>query len=150
MNIRRAVILVAGLIAFGVWTTPAPGGASNYGNQQLATQCVIQPTSGGSMITARTSWRIWSSHESPEDYRWKARLIPADPGLIVLRRWTEVETSGVGTVVPTSYDATLETPPASSSEDWDLEVKLTWDRPDRQDWNVEHVLEFDERACVAA
>jgi hypothetical protein len=143
------LILGVAVVGFVVWTTPAPGGTSNFGDQHLSTQCTITATDYGDMVSARTSWRMWSAHESPNGgYRWQARLIPTHPGLNFLRPWGKVEVDDLGTDGPSSWDGTVVTPAMSANLDWDLQVKLTWDRSNRQDANVEHVFPFDERACV--
>jgi hypothetical protein len=150
MRIRRRVILTAAVFGFGVWiTTPATGG-TGYAHQHLGTQCMVAETSYGSMVTAYTTWRISSGVESPNGYQWRARLIPSRPGLNFFRSWNEVEVPDVGSTQATGYDATVTTPPMSASLDWDLQVELTWERSNERDWHVEHVLPFDERACVPA
>jgi hypothetical protein len=148
MRVRMRFIFCAAAFGFGIWvTTPAPG-ASNYANQHLGTRCVLTETSWGEMIRAETSWRMWSGYDHPDGYRWRARLIPHRPGLNFFRSWNEVEAPDVDTPEPASYDAVVSTPPMSSDLDWDLEVKLTWARDNQRDYNVEHVLDFDEGACA--
>jgi hypothetical protein len=150
MRIRMRFILCAGVFGFGIWiTTPAPG-ASYYGHEHLGTRCIVTETSFGEMVMAQTSWRMWSDHNSPDGYRWRARLIPHRPGLNFFRPWNQVEVPDVGGEGASSYDAVVTTPPMSSDMDWDLEVKLTWDRSNERDWNVEHVLDFDESTCSPA
>jgi hypothetical protein len=151
MSIRRGWILCAAVLGFGAWiTTPAPGETNDYyGYQQLGTRCVVTETSLGELIVAETSWRVWSDRQSPDGYRWQARLIPAQPGLNLGRPWSEVEVEDVGTGA-SSYDGTVTTPPVSANLDWDLQLKLTWDRSNQPDTNVEHVLEFNERSCLGA
>jgi hypothetical protein len=147
MRIRRGWLLCVAAAGFGIWmTAPAPGG-TNYGNQHLGTSCVINDTSYGDMIVAQTSWRMWSNHASPDSYRWQARLIPAHPGLNFWRPWNKTEVD-VPTAGASSYDGTVLTPPMNAEMDWDLEIKLTWDRSGGRDWNVDHVFDFDERACA--
>jgi hypothetical protein len=102
------------------------------------------------MIVAETTWQIWSNRVSPDGYRWKARFIPTHPGLNFFRPWNQVEIPDVGTAGPSAFVATVSTPPVSAGQDWDLEIKLTWDREGERDWNVEKVLDFDERACTEA
>jgi hypothetical protein len=148
MQIRMRFILGAVALGVGIWmTAPAPG-ASNYGHQQLGTRCIVTETSWGEMVRAETSWRMWSDYNSPDAYRWRARLIPHHPGLNFFRAWNQVEAPGGASA--SSYDAVVSTPPMSASSDWDLEVKLTWDRSGQRDYNVEHVLNFDEETCAAA
>lgn len=50
---------------------------------------------------------------------------------------------------PGDYRAAVTTPSNNPALDWDLQVKLTWDRADRRDQNGDHVVELDERACPA-
>jgi hypothetical protein len=151
MNIRRGWILSAAVLGFGAWvTTPAPAGTNDTGYAHLATSCVMNETSWGQMVVAQTTWRIWSDRESPDGYRWRARLIPHRPGLNFYRPWNEVEAEveNVGSTGASSYDGTVRTPPMGSDLDWDLQVKLTWDRGGERDLYVERTLDFDERACL--
>jgi hypothetical protein len=148
---RRGTILCIAVVGFGAWiNTPTPGEAK-YGDQQLGTRCVVNQTSSGDMVAAQTTWRVWSGHGSPDGYRWQARLIPNNPGLNFVRPWNEVETHVVrdGSDA-SSYDGWVTTPPMSWGADWNLEVKLTWDRENQRDYNVEHVLDFDEGTCAPA
>jgi hypothetical protein len=151
MSIRRGLTLTAAVFAIGAWvTTPAPGG-TNYGYQHLATSCVLTETSWGQLVAARTSWRMWSHRSTSSDgYRWQARLIPTRPGLNLHRAWKATEVDGLGSAGPRSYDAAVTTPAVSGNLDWDLQIKLTWDRADSRDSNVEHVLPFDESTCRQA
>jgi hypothetical protein len=82
-----------------------------------------------------------------DGYRWQARLIPAQPGLNFHRSWEEVELDHPEPDAHGNYHATVTTPAVSSLLDWDLQVKLTWDRAGYRDWNVEHVLDFNEGSC---
>jgi hypothetical protein len=148
MRIRRGLLLCVAVVGYGIWmTAPAPGG-TNYASTQLATSCVVNDTSYGPMIVAHTSWNMSSAYRSPDGYRWQARLIPTHPGLNFARPWNKVEVDDVGSPTSSSYNATVDTPPVNAEMDWDLEVKLTWDRTHARDWNVDDVLDFDERACA--
>ena len=148
MRIRRGWLLCAAVVGYGIWmTAPAPGG-TNYASEELGTSCVVNETSYGPMVVATTSWRMSSAYKSPDGYRWQARLIPTHPGLNLARPWNKVEQTEVGSVGASSFDGTVETPPVNAEMDWDLEVKLTWDRAHARDWNVDRVLDFDERACA--
>jgi hypothetical protein len=149
---RRGTLLVIGVFAAAVWVTaPAPADTSNDGHQHLETECVVTETALGPMVSARTTWQVWSNQGSPDGYRWQARLIPTRPGLNFFRSWHEVEVDVDDDVEATgasNYYATVTTPVMSPNLDWDLQVKLTWDRADQRDGNAEHVLDFDERACA--
>jgi hypothetical protein len=152
MRIRRGWILCLAVTLSAVWVaTPAPGETKWDGHRHVATGCVVKDTSWGSMVTAQTTWMIWSQHASPDAYRWRARLIPEHPGLNFLRSWNEqqVEVTDVQPTGASSYYATVSTPPMSASLDWDLQVKLTWDRANERDHNVEYVLDFNEANCAA-
>ena len=150
MRIRRGWLLCAAVIGYGIWmTAPAPGG-TNYGSQQIATSCVVNDTSYGPMVVATTSWRMWSAYKSPDGYRWQVRLVPTHPGLNFARPWNKVEVNDVTSAGASSYDGTVATPPVNAEMDWDLEVKLTWDRAHARDWNVDRTLDFDERACATS
>lgn len=148
---RRGWILCAAMLAAGAWfAPPAPGDSDGYGHQHLDTRCVVSETSWGRMVAAETSWMMWSDQESPDRYRWRARLIADSPGLNFHRLWSEVEAdaANVSATGASSYYATVRTPFMSSNLDWDLEVKLTWDRENQRDGNQEYVLDFDEASCI--
>lgn len=44
------------------------------------------------------------------------------------------------------YRAVVTTPSNNPALDWDLRVKLTWDRADRRDQNGDHVVELPRLA----
>ena len=149
---RRGKLLFAAVFGAAVWVTaPAPAEPTYGGYQHLKTECVVSEGSYGPMVAARTTWQVWSERQSPDGYRWQARLIPTHPGLNFFRTWDKVEVDVAEDVRATgasSYYATVTTPVMSSNLDWDLQVKLTWDRAGERDANVEYVLDFDERTCA--
>jgi hypothetical protein len=153
MNIRAGWILCVAVLAMGAWISTAASGASRYGYQHLSTRCSLSQGPWGPVVAAQTSWRMWTEPHGGRDlssYRWQARLIPTTRGLDFARPWDSVEVENVDSGAGAVYDGTVMTPLASSDLDWDLQVKLTWDRPNRNDWNVEHVLDFDESSCSTA
>jgi hypothetical protein len=141
----------AALAVFGGWIAAATSsGAGTYGHQHLATACQLTETATGDYVAAVTQWQMWNSRHvgnQLEGYRWQARLIPAKPGFNFHRPWEDVSLDEVEAAAPGNYQATVTTPAVSALLDWDLQVKLTWDRSGYRDWNVEHVLDSDESRC---
>src|SRR5688572_10503718 len=92
MRTRRGTILFAAVFGAAVWASaPAPADTTYDGHQHLWTECVVTETSFGPQVAARTTWQLWSDRDSPDGYRWEARLIPTHPGLNFFRSWEEVE-----------------------------------------------------------
>lgn len=146
----RWVLCIAIAVLGASVAASASEGAGSYGYRHLATDCVATQTAFGQQVSARTQWQMWNGHRGADGldgYRWQARLIPARPGFNFHRVWEAVELDDVEEDASGNYHATVTTPPMSSNLDWDLQVKLTWDRAGRSDWNVERVLEFDEGNC---
>lgn len=146
----RGLFCVLMAVLGGGIAASVSSGAASFGHQHVGTHCVVTEASWGSVVSARTHWRMWNTADADnrlDGYRWQARLIPARPGFNFHRPWEVIEAVDVDRSGVTDMHAVVSTPTLSSNLDWDLQVKLTWDRDDRRDWNVDEVLEFDESAC---
>lgn len=116
------------------------------------TRCIARPTTTGYLIAARTSFLLGvhpDKKNNMQNIELKARLVPTTAGLNYPRSW------GVDKkYVPLRYEDRairsrfqVTTDWVSASYDWDLEVKMKWDRRGKLDWHEHLTVHFRESFC---
>jgi hypothetical protein len=156
---RAARIFAVAAVCAGLLGATSVAAADDQGTRYdyrpLGTRCLVAKydTLGPSLIYAHTSWRMWAAGGS-NTFRMlvKARLIPTTPGLYINRPWSQ---TAVGIVTnqnaPRTYFAPwVNTYAEEADAEWRVQVKLTWDRTGRRDWNKTLSFPFNRTGKCAA
>lgn len=101
----------------------------------LSTRCVTAPSN-----TVRAAVKVRMTvvnYDGIGDWaqymKVKARLVPTSEGLNFTRPWTEVKTPYLIQDKRHSYNISVVTGNVSATKDWQVQLKLIWDRPAMKD-----------------
>lgn len=153
MRSTRTGVLVTGALLAGVLVTPAAASATqHYFARHIQTTCVATPNpyTGEYLIAARTRWRMGTNPDVKNNLRslkLQARLIATTSGSNWTRSWRTSELKNVSADGANDRTNWVTTDTMSSTQDWNVQIKLTWNRRGKPDWHHEVKWAFDESFC---
>lgn len=153
---RRTIAAASSAAAFGLIALALVGtamGAPTSGADAprliksynwLRTTCVPAPSNTvRAQVTVRMKVVNYDGLGDWAQYmKVKARLIPTSAGLNYTRPWKEVKTPYLTQNKTHTYTMRVLTDNVSAASDWQVQLKLTWDRPAMRDVVVDRTGPF--------
>jgi hypothetical protein len=138
-------------MAVALFLVAATGASANESSHYYFTKgsrCVAGPSDKVAFVMYADAF----DKTKVQNFVLRARMIPHGqdtPLQNFARPWTTV-TSPSFIVAGTAghrYTMTAAAPVPDLQKDWDLQVKMTWNRLGRIDWNTSLTIRFEEDAC---
>ena len=147
MHLKACTMAVAFVL---LAATGASANESSHYYFTKGSQCIAGPSDRVSFVMYSDAF----DQTKVQNFVLRARMIPHGqdtPLQNFTRPWTTVTNpsfiaAGTG---GHRYIMTASAPVPDLQKDWDLQVKMTWNRLGRLDWNKSLTIRFEEDACPA-
>ena len=152
-SIRRAAVPFSAIgLAVAVCLVVAPGATASHHSYGILKTVCSSPSDGMMQVRVKHHLRVQAhKRNNLRSIRVQARLLPADPGAGF--SWSYAwGTTVTSKKVPANGDGAVNwflwsnTPP-QLFDNYNLEVKATWDRKLTNDWDIYYTYPFNEGFC---
>jgi hypothetical protein len=149
----RLIAVAAAVIALTMCAGTGTAVAGKEFYKRLSTECLAKPNplTGGHLVAAKFTY-LMGTYAHPKNnlrsMKLSARLIPNSAGANWFRAW---ESTTDWLVKADGYNRrklTVTTEYQNAAADWNLDIKLKWDRTGKPDWKEHFSGPFNEGFCA--